>query len=171
MPPLDPQNFVNLIPMTDEINAKPDLDDKLRHIVPPAVRVLQDELKNILQGVIQSEFSKVSEKDEQMTGFLKQFGLPQVLHSIGANNDVPDSVWVKIEEFQKKGAAQNFSSAIQGAESLKTVNNEMIMACRTTIEGEENEDNTLRSQHGAKFNRPPSGTVNQPYKQSLFEYQ
>lgn len=64
MPPLDPQNFVNLMPMNDELNAKPDLDEKLRHIVPPAVRALQDELKNILQGVIQGEFSKVSEKDE-----------------------------------------------------------------------------------------------------------
>ena len=40
MPSLDPQNFVNLTPMTDEINAKPDLDEKLRHIVPPAVRAL-----------------------------------------------------------------------------------------------------------------------------------
>ena len=106
-----------------------------------------------------------------MTGFLKQFNLPQGLHSLGANNDVPDSVWVKIEEFQKKGAAQNFSQAIASAESLKAVNSDMIQACRTTIESEENEDNQLRNQHGAKFNRPPSGTVNQPYKQSLFDYQ
>ena len=67
--------------------------------MPPAVRALQDELKNILQGIVQQEFSKVSEKDEQMTGFLKQFGLPQVLHSCSASNDVPDSVWTKIEEF------------------------------------------------------------------------
>ena len=61
---------------------------------------------------MQQEFSKVSEKDEQMTGFLKQFGLPQVLHSCSASNDVPDAVWTKIEEFQKKGSAQNFAQAI-----------------------------------------------------------
>ena len=45
----DPQNFVNLLQMNDEINVTPELDEKLRHIVPPAVRVLQDELKNVLQ--------------------------------------------------------------------------------------------------------------------------
>lgn len=28
----------------------------------------------------------------------------------------------------------------------------------------------LRTQHGSKFNRPPSSTVNQQYKQSIFDY-
>lgn len=50
--------------MNDEINQRPEIDDKLRHIIPPAVRALQDELKNMLQGIVQQEFSKVSEKDE-----------------------------------------------------------------------------------------------------------
>ena len=85
--------------MADEINARPDIDDKLRHVVPPAVRVLVDELKNILQQIVQTEFSKVAEKEEQITGFLKQYGLPQVLHSITASSDIPDDVWLKIEEF------------------------------------------------------------------------
>ena len=40
------------------------LDEKLRHVVPPAVRQMQDELKNELQGIIQGEFTKVAEKDE-----------------------------------------------------------------------------------------------------------
>ena len=34
--------------MSAELNQTPELDEKLRHIVPPAVRVLQDELKVIL---------------------------------------------------------------------------------------------------------------------------
>ena len=76
MPKLDPQNFVNLMPMNEEINMRPEIDDKSRHIIPPAVRALQDELKTMLQGIIQQEFTKVAEKDEQMMGFLKQFGLP-----------------------------------------------------------------------------------------------
>jgi len=171
LPKLDPQNFVNLLAMSDEVNQRPEIDEKLRHIVPPAVRAMQDELKQMLQAIIQGEFSKVAEKEEQMTAFLKQFGLPQVLHSFTASNDVPDAVWSKIEEFQKKGAAQNFSQAIAGAESLKQVNTDVINQCKQTIENEEAEDTQLRTQHGAKFNRPPSASVNQAYKQSLFDYQ
>ena len=44
----DPQNFVNLTQMNDEINVAPELDRKLSHIIPPGVRVLQDELKTQL---------------------------------------------------------------------------------------------------------------------------
>jgi hypothetical protein len=44
-----------------------------------------------------------------MSGFLRQFNLPECLHSLTASSDVPDAVWIKIEEFQKKGAAQNFA--------------------------------------------------------------
>lgn len=128
--------------------------------MPPAVRQMQDELKNELQGIIQGEFTKVAEKDEQMTAFLKQFGLPQVLHSLSSSSDMPDDVWAKIEEFQKKGAAQNFSNAIAGAENTKQLNMDIIGQCRSIIEAEEAEDTQLRTQHGARFNRPPSSSVN-----------
>ena len=60
MPPADPQNYVNLTSMSEEINATPELDDKLRHLVPPAVRQMQEELKNVINGLIQQEFSKIS---------------------------------------------------------------------------------------------------------------
>lgn len=136
----DPQNFVNLLAMSDQINASNPLDEKLRHIVPPAVRAMQDELKTMLQQIIQVEFSKVAEKDEQMTGFLKQFGLPEILHSMTSSTDVPDDVWKKIEEFQKKGSAQNFSQAIEGAQSLRQVNLDIINACKQVVDAEEAED-------------------------------
>ena len=82
--------------MSEEINKAPELDAKLRHIVPPAVRALQDELKTCLQTIIQQEFSKVAQFDEQLTGFLKQFGLPEALHTLTANADIPEDVWNKI---------------------------------------------------------------------------
>ena len=53
---------------------------------------------------------------------------------------------------------------------MRQVNNEVIKACEDTINNEEKEDTELRTQHGAKFNRPPSATVNQQYKSSLVEY-
>lgn len=99
LPKADPQNFANLSSVADEINKTPELDAKLRHLVPPAVRAMQEELKNVLQGLVQAEFSKISTYDEQMNGFLKQFGLPNALHSLTANQDVPDAIWTKIEEF------------------------------------------------------------------------
>lgn len=99
LPKPDPQNFVNLVPMTEELNQKSEIDQKLSTMTPPAVRALESELKTMLQQITQTEFSKMAEKEEQMGAFLKQFGLPQVLHSAASSNDVPDAVWTKIEEF------------------------------------------------------------------------
>ena len=46
IPKLDSQNFVKLEPALDNINAKLPIEDKLRHIVPPEVRAMQNELRN-----------------------------------------------------------------------------------------------------------------------------
>ena len=40
LPALDLQNFVKLEPALDNIQAKLPIEDKLRHIVPPEVRVM-----------------------------------------------------------------------------------------------------------------------------------
>jgi len=48
LPKLDPQNFVNLVPMTEEISQKSDIDSKLSSMTPPAVRALEGELKTML---------------------------------------------------------------------------------------------------------------------------
>jgi hypothetical protein len=53
--------------------------------------------------------TKDQEMEKQMVDFLKTFGLPEVLQSITASTDLPNDIWIKLEEFQKKGAAQNFA--------------------------------------------------------------
>lgn len=48
VPRPDMQNFVKLEQVFENLNSKLNLEDKLRHIVPPPVRGMQEELKNIL---------------------------------------------------------------------------------------------------------------------------
>ena len=55
----DPQNFVSLESQQAKLDEVPALDDKLRHLVPPAVRALQEELKQHLQGIVQAEYTKI----------------------------------------------------------------------------------------------------------------
>jgi hypothetical protein len=35
------------------MNATPDLDNRLRHLIPPEVRKMQDEIRNVLQAIVQ----------------------------------------------------------------------------------------------------------------------
>jgi hypothetical protein len=44
----NPKNYVKLVDCSAELNAPPELDNHLRHLVPPAVRQMQQELKSVL---------------------------------------------------------------------------------------------------------------------------
>lgn len=79
-------------------------------------------------------------------------------------------VWNKIEEFQKKGAAQNFAQTIEGAIQFNNLNAELITVSEKILNDEEQEDNALRAQHGAQLNRVPSASINGQYKQQLIQY-
>lgn len=98
VPRPDAQNFVNLTSVQEQLLNSP-LDAKLRHLVPPQVRAMQDELRNCLQAIIQEQFSNIQKCNEQLTTFLKSANLPMALQSMGAGNSIPDDVWGKIEEF------------------------------------------------------------------------
>lgn len=56
VPRPDMQNFVKLEPVLEDLNNKLNLEDKLRHIVPPPVRGMQEELKNIIQEIINQQY-------------------------------------------------------------------------------------------------------------------
>ena len=65
VPRPDMQNFVKLEPVFEDLNSKLNLEDKLRHIVPPPVRGMQEELKNILQEIINQQYEQQNKADNE----------------------------------------------------------------------------------------------------------
>lgn len=63
LPPLDPKNFVKLQDVKTELSATPDLDAKLRHLVPPQVRQDAQVLKDQMNQVLQSNFDECQKTD------------------------------------------------------------------------------------------------------------
>lgn len=76
LPSVDLQNFVKLDSVLDIVQQRVAFEDKLRHLVPPEVRVMQNELKTQLQNVLNQEFEKENQVDQALRQFLAQFGLP-----------------------------------------------------------------------------------------------
>jgi hypothetical protein len=58
LPVPDCQNFVKLEAITGEIQGKLAIEEKLRHIVPPQVRVMQTELQKKFQEIINQVFEQ-----------------------------------------------------------------------------------------------------------------
>jgi hypothetical protein len=76
VPVPDSQNFVKLEPALDNIQAKLPIEDKLRHIVPPEVRAMQNELKNQLQDIINQQYELENKNEADLRKFLSTYGLP-----------------------------------------------------------------------------------------------
>jgi hypothetical protein len=76
LPPLDPKNFVKLPDVKAELTKTPELDGKLRHLVPPQVRADVQMLTQQLNQVLQMNFDTVGQQDQMLAGFLAQFQLP-----------------------------------------------------------------------------------------------
>ena len=67
----DAQNFVSCTSIADQLANTTHLDEVLRHLVPPAVKQMQDELGKILQQIVQDQFTNVQKQNEQLQTFLK----------------------------------------------------------------------------------------------------
>lgn len=74
LPAPDAQNFVKLEPF--EIQSKLAVEEKLRHIVPPQVRVMQTELQKKFEEVVNQMFEQNQKSEVQLKQFLTQYGLP-----------------------------------------------------------------------------------------------
>jgi hypothetical protein len=85
--------------MVDDLNSRIPLEDKLRHIVPPAVRVMQEELKTQLSEILSQQYEVEAKTEAEERTFLQQRGLPQALHAVTSTTELPADLWSKIEEF------------------------------------------------------------------------
>jgi hypothetical protein len=67
------------------------------------------------------------------------------LQTLCAGSSVPDDVWAKIEEFQKKGGAACFNEAMNTSLTLVEVNNQIIQAMESDLAAEEQDDAKVKA--------------------------
>lgn len=70
LPKPDLQNFVKLEAVLGEISEKLQMEDKFRYIVPPAVRIMNEELKQALQELLNTQYEQESKTDAEQRAFL-----------------------------------------------------------------------------------------------------
>jgi programmed cell death 6-interacting protein len=66
---------------------------------------------------------------------------------VTSTKEIPENLWSKIEEFQKKGGIQNVQGMIQGLTAMRENNMSMIEQMQKTLEEEESSDNQMRTQY------------------------
>ena len=116
----DSKNFVKFDDsIKDELNQTPVMNEVLRHVVPAEVKKMKTELHTYIQNQIDQQYKQQEKQCLDERSFLGQYQLPNAYHEITATQDIPDSYFVKIEEFQKKGAINNFKNILEGLNGLR----------------------------------------------------
>ena len=77
---------------------------------------------------------------------------------------------MKIEEFQKKGAVNNFSEIFKSLGDISNNCSMLINDAESVLKQEQQEDAMLRAQNGARWSMPTSAAINQPYMANLQMY-
>lgn len=134
----DSKNFVKFDDSCkDDLNKTPIMNEVLRHVVPPEVKRMQTELHTELQNQIDQNYKHTEKQNLDQRTFLGQYQLPNSYHEITATQDIPVSYFVKIEEFQKKGAINNFKNILEGINGFRDNCAQMLNEAEKIINEEE----------------------------------
>mmetsp|Transcript_20890 Transcript_20890/g.28879 ORF Transcript_20890/g.28879 Transcript_20890/m.28879 type:complete len:84 (-) Transcript_20890:1472-1723(-) len=82
--------------------------------------------------------------DNQGVSFLRQFNLPDALFSVSAGNDVPNELWMKIDNFQKTGTSSNVNGMLDQCKQLKATNEKLILDVEAALKAEQELDDKNR---------------------------
>ena len=108
--------------------------------------MMQDEFKlDANNQIMNSIFERTGRADQEEQKFLSQYNLPQAIHSFTSVDDLPPSVWEKIENFQKQGALSVIDNMVMGLEALAANNQNLISSVQQSLDQEQQEDEKMRA--------------------------
>jgi hypothetical protein len=91
------------------------------------------------------------------------------IQGLTSNKSIPDTLWNKIQEFQKKGSTASFMNSIEANKNYFQLNNDILNAIMQTINEEEKTDMQMRQSTNLSTVRP-SAEINVGYKQQVENY-
>lgn len=70
--------------------------------------------------------------------------LPMAIQGLTSNKSIPETLWNKIQEFQKKGSSASFMTSIEANKNYFQLNNEILNAILQQLGEEEQQDTQMR---------------------------
>jgi hypothetical protein len=110
------------------------------------------------------------ETESSINKYLSDNNLPFCIESSDGGNNIPESLFNKISQVQKNGGTEFILNQVDNLNKKNLEISDRLREILKTVNKEEEEDNTLRNEHGNKWIRAPSNTTNMTFKQSIIDY-
>ena len=94
---------------------------------------LQTQANEIINRNIE-QIQKLNAFEDQLLG---SHNLPQILYSVQNTGGIPDDIWGRVEDFQKKGSFNYLENLHKGVELNRTNCSSLLTKCESSILTEE----------------------------------
>ena len=151
-----PMPFGIPISIENDLKRPYDGQDIIARMVPPGVRMLEDEYKNEVGGIMGRTFEIGKEADLAQTTFLSKHNLPSALHAVSGEQNIPEDLWEKIRQCKEKGGIAGLMKTLESVNTLADNNKSTIDTLIQQMKQEEDDDQSMRTKYGTLWTRSPS---------------
>lgn len=142
----------------------------LDKLVPREIKPMIENYKQSMMNYICQNLDKY-ENNTKIESFLKSLNLPYALESsISSSSEIPETLWRRITEIQRKGGILYIINQITNLEKQTEEFISKISELELKLLNEEEQDNNIRNLYGPQWIRLPSKKVNGQFYQILHDY-
>lgn len=143
--------------------------DLLENLLPFGVHKSIQSLDQQKQSIVNTEISKLREATQTINAILASLNLPAAIEDVEGVK-VPQSMLSKADTIKEKGGIDELEKLINELPDLLKRNKEIIDDMERSLNGEEESDNKLREQFGAKWTRAASNKLNKTWREHIVKY-
>ena len=142
---------------------------ELDALIPKEVRQMIEQYKSKMMDFIAQNLNQY-ENEDTITQYLNSLGLPASLETVLSSSNISDSLWRNISDIQSRGGTMYLSNLMGTLQKMPGEIKNRIEQSTNLLKNEDAEDQKLRSQYGAKWNRRQSSDLNGNYMRTLEDY-
>jgi len=140
----------------------------LEQLLPQEVRSYAQDYKSRAESLVLSIDEEGRQYAAGVEEALHEMNLPYCLEP--PTDGVSDELWNKVQELQQKGGGGALSHTLEALKEMDVMVHQLASEIRADLDKEENEDNQLRTQFAAQWQRQPSRSLNSTFRQQIQVY-
>lgn len=137
---------------------RPNAPDLFEKLLPVSVQQALSKIEVRKQEIVNTEIATIRELTQLLNGVLASLNLPAAIEDLSAK-ELPASLREKSSAIKAKGGLQRIEQLISELPNLLQRNREILDEIERVLKAEEESDNNLRQQFGARWTRTPSNKL------------
>ncbi|CAH8545675.1 unnamed protein product [Schistosoma curassoni] len=163
--PVEIVDVIKKTPLTFPLSSST-TKDYFENLLPIAVTEAVNTAKGVRASLIDSEICTLRGASTKVNEVLASYNFPAALLAKGSNS-ITDNILSKATSIRQDGGAEKLYQQLMSIPECVQRNKEIIEAEKSSLDDEENSDNSLRKQYGERWSRKPSSELNKLWRSDI----